>query len=101
MALGFTVFYTHPVIIQIPAFTGFLGRLVQLQARYAENVILPWETRWWWILLTISGSALILGRFLSSARSAQEHKRTLFLILGPSLRLAFLATCEFLLPGLY
>lgn len=101
LALGFTVFYTHPVIIQIPAFTSFLGRLVQLQARYAENVIWPWETRWWWILLTISGSALILGRFLSSARSAQEHKRTLFLILGTSLSLAFLATCKFLLPGFY
>lgn len=101
IALGFTVFYTHPVIIQIPAFTGFLGRLVQLQARYTENVIWPWEARWWLILCAISGAAAILGYWLSRARSAQGRTRTMFLVLGPALSLVFLVIYECALPGMH
>ncbi|MBC7262427.1 MAG: hypothetical protein H5T63_10485 [Chloroflexi bacterium] len=101
LSLGFTAFYTHPVIIQLPAFTSFLGRFVQLQARYAENVIWPWEARWWWLLLAASGSAIILGFLLSRARLAQGRRQFLLLILGTSLSLAFLTLCAFALPGLH
>lgn len=100
-ALGFLVFYTHPVMIPIPAFTGFLGRFVQLQSRYAEHIIWPWEARWWVLLLAVLEAAVILGYLLSRARLAQGRARILFLILGLSLSLAFLAICEFAIVRVY
>ena len=75
LALGFVAFYTHPVIIPIPAFTAFLGRFVELQEQYVGNVIWPWEARWWWLLLSALGAAAILGCVLSRARLAQGRRR--------------------------
>lgn len=98
-ALGFLVFYTHPIIIPIPAFTSFLGRFVQLQTHYAEQIIWPWEGRWWALLLVVLGAAVILGYLLSRARLAQGRARTMFLIFGLSLSLAFLTICEITIPG--
>jgi len=82
LALGFVAFYTHPVIIPIPAFTPFLGSFVELQGRYAGDVIWPWDARWWWLLLAALGAAAILGCVLSRARLAKGRRRVLFLILA-------------------
>jgi len=97
LALGFGVFYTHPIWIPIPAFTGFLGRFLELQTRYGEAVIWPWEAQWWWIFLGTVGAAVILGFLLSKARLARGSARILWLVLAPFLSLAFLAACEFAL----
>jgi len=75
LALGFVAFYTHPVIIPIPAFTAFLGRFVELQGQYAGDVIWPWEARWWWLLLAALGAAAILGCVLSRARLAKGRRQ--------------------------
>ena len=99
LALGFVIFYTHPILIPIPTFTGFLSRFLELQSRYRQIVIWPWEAAWWWLLLGMLGAAVILGYLLSQARMAQRRARTLFLILGPSLSLVFLVAWEFVFVG--
>lgn len=97
LALGFVTFYAHPILIPIPGFTRFLSSLMELQTRYGHNVIWPWEARWWWVFMGSTGAAAILGYLLSRAYLARRRARTLFLVLGPSLSLAFLAAWEFAL----
>jgi len=99
LALGFVVFYTHPVIIPIPAFTGFLGRFVELQARYADNVIWPWELRWWCICVAAVAAGLTLGYSLSRARQAPQRRRGAWLALGLAASIALMAACEWVLLG--
>ena len=82
LALGFVAFYTHPVIIPIPAFTPFLGRFVEIQGQYAGDVIWPWDAEWWWLVLAALGAAAILGWVLSRARHAKGRWRALLLVLG-------------------
>jgi len=99
LALGFVAFYTHPVILPIPAFTAFLSRFVELQGQYSGNVIWPWEARWWWLLLAALGAAAILGYVLHRARLTQGRWRVLLFLLGPVAGAVFLAACQSLLVG--
>ena len=99
LALGFVAFYTHPVIIPIPAFTALLGRFVELQERYAGNVIWPWEVRWWLLVLAALGAAAILAYVATRARVLQGRSRVLAFVLGLVVSISLLAACQFILSG--
>ena len=91
-ALGFVVFYTHPVVLPVPPLP-FLSKLVQGQVGYAERVIWPWEARWWGLLLAAAAAATLLGYLLSRARTTHGWGRVFYLAVAPALSVAFLAFC--------
>jgi hypothetical protein len=92
-ALGFVVFYTHPVILPLPPLP-FLARLVQGQENYARQVIWPWEARWWGLLLAAMGAAVLMGSLLSRARTTRGRGRVFYLVAAPALALSFLMACR-------
>lgn len=98
-ALGFVVFYTHPIYIPIPAFAKWLADLAQLQAGYGDLVIWPWQAAWRWILLGSVASSLALGAMLSRARSSGERGRAVFLVLAALVGMAVLGGVELLRLG--
>ena len=97
LALGFVVFYTHPVFIPIPAFTGLLGRFLELQARYAETVIWPWDGAWWRLLAGAVLAAVVLGFLSAYAHRSRGRTRLLLLAAAVLASTAIVAGCEFLL----
>jgi hypothetical protein len=99
LGMGFSVFYTHPIQIPIPAFTSLLGKFLELQNKYAEITIWPWQAGWWWILGGVTFSAVILGFLLDWARRSSGGQRILRSILGLSLSVAILAIFSFVLMG--
>ncbi len=94
LGLGFVTFYTHPVFIPIPAFFGFLGYLVQVQADYALRVIWPWDGRWWWLMLAGAAAAAGVGLAWAWARRLQPRLRWPVLVVGLALGIALMAACQ-------
>jgi hypothetical protein len=92
-ALGFVIFYTHPVILPLPPLP-FLTELVQGQDAYVQRVIWPWEARWWGLLLAALGAAALLGCLLSRARTTQGRNRVFYLLVAPALSVSFLMACR-------
>jgi len=99
LALGFVAFYSHPVIVPLPAYSGWLGRLVELQLEYTGSVIWPWEAVWWWLVLGALGAAAALGFSLTRARAATGRVRVLLVLLGASLGMALLGLCQSAIIG--
>ena len=60
LALGFATYYMRPVLIPVPAFLRIVGEFIALQSAYLNDVIWPWEIRWW---LVLAGVTLIAGGF--------------------------------------
>jgi|GEM_PF-2317861 len=99
-ALGFTVFYTNPILLPIPYFTQFLYQLFELQSRYVGSRIWAWEeARWWWILLGAVGAAAIQGHLFFRAHRLRGRARWLLVLLGTVLAASFLGLLEFLFIG--
>ncbi|MDI7277362.1 MAG: hypothetical protein QME94_15400, partial [Anaerolineae bacterium] len=97
VALGFMVFYSHPVLLPFPSFLPFAGRILSWQVRYASSVIWPWQGQWWCLLGGVIGAAAILGLLLALGRSSRGPVRAALLGLAPALSVAFLAACELVL----
>jgi len=94
-ALGFVVFYSNP--IQLPlAYLMYFPQLAELSARYLATMILPWEARWWWILLSAVGAAAAQGYLFFRAYQLRGRRRWLLALLGTALAAALLALSEFL-----
>ncbi|OGO04285.1 MAG: hypothetical protein A2Y73_04105 [Chloroflexi bacterium RBG_13_56_8] len=91
VALGFSVYYTHPIFIPIPAFTSWMAQLVQIQAQYGGLRIWPWQAEWWWILGGSAVSALAVGVLLNRAR---QH--WLFVALAFLVGMAIVGSTEWL-----
>ena len=101
LALGFVIYYTHPIIIPLPAFAVFLGPFLQGQSEYAARVIWPWDVAWWWVLAGAAGAAVMVGYLMTRACQAQGHRRLLYGILGPVLGVALLFLWQLVLLPAY
>lgn len=97
LAMGFIIFYTHPIQIPVPAFTNFMGNFLELQNSYAGMIIWPWEVKWWLIVLGSIGAAIILGFLLSLSHAARGWLRILWLIICAILSPSFLLVYELVL----
>jgi len=97
LALGFTIFYTYPILIPLPYFVPFLSYFMAAQDRYAAQVIWPWQAQWWRILAGASLAAIVLGYLLARAHLARGRARVLLIICSLILSLGFLAAWEFTL----
>ena len=91
LGLGFAVYYTHPVLIPVPAFAAFAARLTDVQLSYVGAPIWPWELRWWAILAGSGVAAGVLGLFLGVARSRTRWLRAAYGLLGLVLSAGLLA----------
>jgi len=97
LALGFTIFYTYPILIPLPYFVPFLSYFMAAQDRYAAQVIWPWQAQWWQIFAGASLAAIVLGYLLARAHLARGRARVLLIICSLILSLGFLAAWEFTL----
>jgi hypothetical protein len=82
LALGFTVQYTHPILIPVPSYIAALQALWQVQETYMQQLIWPWQPAWWAIFLGTGLAGGILGWFCGRARAATGRRRAAWLALG-------------------
>jgi len=97
LAMGYIIFYTHPIQIPVPAYTSFLGNFLELQNSYAGMIIWPWEVKWWLIIIGSIGAAIILGVLISLSHAARGWLRILWLIIGAILSPSFFLVYELVL----
>jgi hypothetical protein len=82
VGLGFAAFYTHPILIPLPAFLSFLRGLLQAEIAYCQRTIWPWQGLWWWLVLIGAGAGVLLGLGTQQAQVRRGWRRVLFLALG-------------------
>jgi len=100
LALGFVVFYSKP--IQLPlAYLMHFPKLLELSRRYLAAMILPWDARWWWLLLSAVGAATIQGYLFFRAHRLRGRERWLLVLWGTALAGALLALVSFLFVGVW
>lgn len=58
LGLGAAAYYTHPVVIPIPAYLGVVAELLRVQNNYTAAPIYPWDRLWWAVFM---GAAMVSG----------------------------------------
>lgn len=86
LALGLVIYRTRPPTLPIPLYLPWVSRFYELQSGFAQEVIWPWEGRWWVMI----GGALLAGAALGygcarARRGGQWPKRLGWLLLGLAL----------------
>jgi len=74
---------------------------LELSRRYLAAMILPWDARWWWILLSAVGAATIQGYLFFRAHRLRGRERWLLVLWGTALAGALLALVSFLFVGVW